>query len=127
MQEIEEIIKNTVNTTIEGLKGSGLLKVQKKKKFEKTEELLRNYNALSMSVDPAAHSLTNNIETALSYIRPDPYYEIIPLYYIGGWTREQLAIKYNTSTTTISRNKARLVNQLKVILFSEDYIRELMS
>lgn len=123
-QEIDELIKNTVNITVERLKASGLLTVQDRNTYQKTEELLKNYNALSISTDPAAHNLICNIEKALLHIREDPYYEIVPLYYIGGWTREQLASKYNTSVATISRNKTRLIRLLKIILFPEDYVKE---
>jgi len=128
--DLEKVIKDTVTLTVDHLRTEGLLKDlrdQDKTAYEKTEDLLRNYNALSMSDDRTAHELVSRIEKALTFIQKDPYYEIITLYYIGGRTREQLASKYNTSVTTISRNKARLIRQLQVILFSSDYIRQHLS
>lgn len=124
---IEKIIKKTVESTILGLKTAGLLADRNINTFRKTEELLRNYNALSASGDPIAEKMVDNIEKALINIRADPYYEVITLYYIEGWTREQLAERFDTSVTTISRNKKRLVEQLKIILFSCDYIKEIYS
>lgn len=128
--DLEKVIKDTVALTVDHLRTQGLLtdlKEQGKTAYEKTEDLLRNYNALSMSDDRTAHELVSRIEKALSYIQKDPYHEIVTLYYIGGRTREQLASKYNTTVTTISRNKARLVRQLQVILYSSDYIRQHLS
>lgn len=124
---IEEIIKKTVDSTILRLKVAGLLSDKNMNTFRKTEELLRNYNAFTLSRDPAAEKMITNIEKALSYIKTDPYYEVITLYYIQSWTREQLAEKFNTTVTTISRNKKRLVEQLKIILFSDEYIKEIYS
>lgn len=124
MGEIDEIIKKAVKSTISGLKAEKLLKESNYDTFRRTEELLRNYNALSLSEDPAAAKMMMKIEAALSSIKKDPYYEIVPLYYIGGRTREELADRFDTSVTTISRNKSRLIRKLKVVLFSDDYIRE---
>lgn len=125
--DLEKIIKDTVALTVERLKTEGLLKdLKKKTAYEKTEELLRNYNALSMSDDKTAHELVRRIEKALTFIQRDPYYEVITLYYIGGRTMEQLAEKFDTSVATISRNKAVLVKKLQVILFSSEYIKQIV-
>lgn len=96
-----------------------------KNAFQKTEELLRNYNTLSASGSASAGKMIQQIESALSHIRDDPYYDVITLYYIGGRTREELAARYETSVTTITRQKARLVKKLAIILFPEEYIRML--
>lgn len=120
--EIEEIIKSTVDSTVKELKKSRMLKVRST--FQKTEDLLRNYNALSVSLDPAGEIITR-IETALSYIKDDTYYEIVLLYYIEGKTLEQLSEQFNVSVPTISRNKTRLVRQLAVLMFPTEYINEL--
>ena len=122
---IEQIIKKTVKSTVFELRSAGLLNDKITSSYQKTEELLRNYNVLSMSSDPAASMIIDRIENALSYIKEDPYYEIITLYYIGGRTREELADRFDTTVTTISRNKSRLVNKLKVVLFTHDYIKEI--
>lgn len=125
MCSIEEIIKNTVDSTILALKENGILRLHMVTTYHKTENLLRNYNALSLSSDPAADKIIQKIESALSYIKSDSYYEIIPLYYIGCRSREELAEKYGTTVTTISRNKSRLIRQLQVMLFPDEYIKEI--
>lgn len=122
--QIEEIIKKTVNTTILELKREGLLVTKIRSTYRKTEDFLRNYNAFSLSDDPKALQMISKIEKALSYIKDDPYYETVTLYYIGGWSREDLAEKYNSTITTITRNKSRLVRKLSIILFADEYIKE---
>lgn len=124
-KETKEIIDATVEATVSALKAAGLISSRQESTYRKTEELLRNYNALTMSGDPTAEELVRKIETALEYIKDDPYYETVTLYYIGGWTREQVADRFESTVKTITRNKTRLINRLKAILYTEEYIAEM--
>ena len=124
---IEDIIKRTVDETILRLQVAGLLKDAEKTAYQKTEELLRSYNALSMSGDETAERMILKIEAALQLIKDDPYYEIIPRFYISGESREARADSMQISVTTISRNKARLVEKLSAVLFASDFIRALFA
>ena len=103
----EELIKKTVNETVLRLKVAGLMKDTNKTPHQKTEDLLRNYQAFTMSGDPAAEKMILQIESALNSIQDDPYYEVITLYYLENLTRDYIADYYDTSPTTISRNKKR--------------------
>lgn len=123
--DIKKIIEDTVNATVIKLKMSGLMKDDRKTAYQKTEELLRNYNEFCMSDQPYAKKLVKNIDAALYDIKTDIYYDIIPLIYFKGETREFVAECFNTTVTTISRNKTRLINKLKIRLFSDDVIYEL--
>ena len=127
MQEsdIKQIISDTVNMTVLKLKTAGLMKDSRKSAFQKTEELLRNYNAFMKSDQPYARTVVNKINDALHSIEDDPYYEVIPLIYFDEQSREYIAEQFDTTVTTISRNKTRLVNKLKAMLFSDDLIYEL--
>ena len=87
---VEEVIKKTVDETVIRLKYAGLMKDNGKTIFQKTEELLRNYNVFSLSGDPAAEKMILQIENALQSISGDFYYDVIPLYYIQKMTREGL-------------------------------------
>ena len=58
-------------------------------------------------------------------VMDDMYYDVIVMYYFEKKTREEIAEQYDTTVTTISRNKTRLINKLKPILFSDDVIYEL--
>ena len=125
MENIDKIIEDTVNRTVLKLKLAGLMKDDRKTAAQKTEELLRNYPSFKLSDQPYTKKLCQKIETALKTIQNDYYYEIIALYYFEQMTREEVAERFNTSETTISRNKRRLIDNLSAVLFSDDLIYEL--
>lgn len=122
---IKQIINDTVNATVLKLKMAGLMKDDRKTAYEKTEKLLRNYEAFKTSDQPYTIKLVKKINDALDAIADDPYYEIISMCYFENETREIMAEYFDTTVTTISRNKTRLINKLKVQLFSDDVIYEL--
>lgn len=123
--DIKKIISDTVNMTVLKLKMAGLMKDNKKTAYQKTEELLRNYEDFKKSDQPYAQKLVKRIDAALYDIKNDIYYDVIPLYYFDGNTREFVAEYFDTTVTTVSRNKTRLINKLKVKLFSDEVIYEL--
>lgn len=124
--DIKKIIEDTVNITVLKLKMSGLMKDDRKTAFQKTEELLMNYNTFSKIEDqPYTRKLIKIIDAALDEIRDDIYFDIIPLLYFQKKTREYVAEYYNTSEKTVTRNKNRLINKLKTRFFSDDVIFEL--
>lgn len=123
--EIQQMINDTVNSTVLKLKMAGLMKNDRKTAYEKTEELLRNYEVFKTSNQPYTIKLVKKINDALNTIIDDPYYDIIPMYYFDHETREMIAEYFDTTVTTISRNKTRLINKIKPILFSDDVIYEL--
>ena len=61
---------------------------------------------------------------ALEDIKDDLYYDIIIMSYFEGRSREYMAEYFDTTVTTVSRNKNRLINKLKARLFSDDVIME---
>ena len=123
--DIQRIINDTVNATVLKLKMAGLMKDNRKTAFQKTEELLRNYETFKKSDQPYTQKLVKMIDHALYIIRDDIYYDIIPMQYFQNETREVIAERFNTTVTTISRNKVRLINKLTLMLFSDDVIYEL--
>ena len=124
--ETQKMIEYIVDRTVIKLKMSGLMKDTRKTAYQKTEALLRNYNTFSKVEDqPSTTKLMKIINEALDEIKDDPYYEIIPLIYFENATREYVAEEFDTTVTTISRNKNRLVNKLKTRIFSDEVIYEL--
>ena len=125
--ETIDIIHETVDYTIAKLKLSGLLKDNRQTAFQKTEEILRNYNELkkSYSEDGTAKKFVDIIDKALKELLDDMYYDIIPMIYFEKLSREQVAEYFDTTVTTISRNKRRLINKLKYQIFADDVIYEL--
>lgn len=127
LDEIQKIISQTVDQTILKLKMTGLMKDKRQSAFQKTECILRDYNKLTdaHSEDGTAKSFVEIIDKALSEIKDDDYYEIIPMIYFEGRSREDVAEYFNVTITTVSRNKTRLINQLKTYIFADDVVREL--
>lgn len=124
MDDIKQIINDTVNATVLKLKMAGLMKGDKKSAYQKTEELLKNYNAFKESDQPYTEKLVREIDMALEDIKDDLYYDIIIMSYFEGRSREYMAEYFDTTVTTVSRNKNRLINKLKARLFSDDVIME---
>ena len=124
---IDEIIEKTVDRTVIKLKLSGLMKDNRQTAFQKTEEILRNYNELkkSYSEDGTAKKFVDIVDTALRGLLDDTYYDIIPMIYFENQTREAVAEYFDTTVTTISRNKRRLINKLKYQIFADTVIYEL--
>lgn len=125
--DVKDIIRETVDYTIVKLKLSGLMKDNRQTAFQKTEQILRNYNELkkSYSEDGTAKKFIDIIDNALKELESDLYYEIIPMMYFENETREAIAEYFDTTVTTISRNKRRLINKLKYLIFADDVIYEL--
>ena len=125
-EAISEVIDETVNATVLKMKMVGLVKDNTKTAFQKTEEILRNYTTSKKIKDqPYTVKLVKQIEEALEEIRDDPYYDIIPMYYFEDETRENIALTLETTVRTVARNKRRLIDYLKVKLFSDSCIYEI--
>jgi len=60
------------------------------------------------------------IDRAMEAITDDKYYEIIPLKYWDGLTIEEISEKIVCDEKTVRRNRSRLVNKLKIMLFGAD-------
>ena len=124
--EVKQIISDTVNETVLKMKMAGLMKDNRKTATEKLEELLRNYPTFKQITDKEyTVKLVQKVDEAMQTIAGDPYYDVIRLFYFEDQTRESIALDYGCTETTISRNKTRLLNRLKTILFSDEVIFEL--
>lgn len=64
------------------------------------------------------------IERAMEAITGDKYYDIIPMKYWDGMTFEDIAERFECEEKTVRRNKSRLVNKLKIMLFGADALNE---
>ncbi|BAE83976.1 sigma factor-like helix-turn-helix DNA-binding protein [Desulfitobacterium hafniense] len=60
------------------------------------------------------------IERAVETIKDDEYYDVIPMKYWDGLTIEEIAERLGREEKTIRRNKSRLINKLKIMLFGAD-------
>lgn len=69
--------------------------------------------------------LIKTVETALAEITNDQYYPIIEKFYFESRPWEKIVEDCKCDKTTMYRNKKRLVDQLKISLFSGEVITEI--
>lgn len=130
--DFKEAISDKENQ-IEEIKHNGIPKKSKSITFystmhyintdeeEKIEEVIKTLeNSISNT-----KRLINLIDNSLNKLKNDKYYKIIELKYFNGETREKIAEIFNADVSTITRNKNRLLNSLKINLFSDEVIEEL--
>lgn len=119
-----EIIEATANRTAQAMVAQ---KSYKKTAYQRTEALLRCYPSMCKAKgQPRTEKMVAKIDEALEDIQADPYYRIIPLFYFDGETRENIASMLASTVRTVGRNKRRLVNELKIRLFSDQCIYEIL-
>ena len=102
---------------------SGNYQLDTRNDFEKAEEQIE---ALENSILITKRYIAV-IDDALSKLEDDKYYDLIRLRYFEGKTREEIAEYFDVDVATISRNKNRLINTLKIYLFSDEAIKEIFS
>jgi hypothetical protein len=67
------------------------------------------------------------IDKCMAALRNDPYYEVLPMRYFEGRTLEDIGVIFGKDTATISRNRVRLVKELSMRLFPDQYVSEIMN
>lgn len=65
------------------------------------------------------------VDDALRLISGEPYFDIINMLYFEGRSREYIAEHFEVDVATISRNKNKLIDSLKIYLFPDASIMEL--
>ncbi len=88
----------------------------------KEEKIQQLENSISIT-----KNLISVIDKNLEKLRDDEYYEIIKLKYFENKKGDEIAEYFNVEPSTITRNKNRLINILKIYLFSDDVVNELFS
>ncbi len=97
--------------------------IESKFEEERAEEQITKIEQ-SISV---TKNFIDTINAAVYKLKGDPYYKIIQLKYFEGKTREEIAEYFDVDVKTITRNKSRLINKLKIDLFSEESLFEMLS
>lgn len=67
------------------------------------------------------------VDNGLYKLRHDPYHVVLSLRYIEGCTLEDIGVQLNCDTSTVSRNKNRLVKELSMWLFPNEVATECMN
>ena len=124
--EIQQIINDTVQTTVLQLKAAGLLKDGTKTAYEKTEALLYQYPELKKVDEPYAKRVVQEVDACLADAADDPYIDLIRLYYFAGEKNAACADLLFCDERTARRNRVNLVKRFSARLASDDFIRELL-
>lgn len=129
--KIDELIgkaaEKTARAVVAEMKRAGMVKENHLGSFKKTERILYEYPDWLMQDNPTEETkrFCMLIEKALDRIRNDPYFEIIVLKYFRGYTHEKIAEHFDVDVSVISKRRTKLINQLRPVIFSDDFIREL--
>ena len=130
----KELINLTVKHTVAELKRNGLIRENKLNSFQKTEKALDIYHKLKHISETykfddmqVTVDFIRMIDDALESISDDPYFQIIELKYFNGWTHEQIAEYFDVQPAAISKQRKRLINKLRPLIFPNEYISELFS
>ena len=123
----ERVAELTARAVVREMKRAGMVKDNKLGSFKKTERALYEY-AEWVNVEDASPLTVNfckRITAALGKIQDDPYYQIIELKYFEHWTHEKIAEYFDVDVSVISKRRTKLINQLRPLIFSDDFINEL--
>ena len=130
----KELIEMTVKHTVTELKRNGLIRENRLDSFRKTEKALDIYHKLKHISETykfddmqVTVDFIRMIDDALESISDDPYFEIIPMKYFDGKTHEQIAEYFDVQPAAISKQRKRLINKLRPLIFPNEYISELKS
>ncbi len=66
------------------------------------------------------------IDKCMKALEKDPYYKVLEMRYFEGRTLEEIGVLFKCDSSTISRNRNRLVKELSLRLFPDDVINEMM-
>ena len=93
-------VRQIVRETIRELNDMGLMKNFQDISYSQATAVLADYYKNGQK-DLA-------VKSALEKIKGDPYFEIIPMYFVNRFTIERIAEVFDVEVSTISRNKKRL-------------------
>lgn len=132
--KLKQAIKHNKNR-IKDLEENGLQKIQSGKGVHVVpattpykpdeEELVQKEISKLNQRNKIVNSSIKWINEILLTFKEDKYYELIRLKYYENKTREEIAEYFECDVKTISRNRNRIVNDLKGMLFPNDSINEL--
>lgn len=126
--KVNDLIDKTARAIVTELKRAGMIKDNRLGSFKKTERILYEYGSwrtMSDGVTAETRRFMALIDRALDRVKDDPYFELIRLKYFEGWTHERIAEYFDVDVSVISKRRTKLINQLRPIIFSDDFIREL--
>jgi hypothetical protein len=129
--KITDVINNTADQTaravVRELKRAGIVKENKLGSFKKVERSLYEFYEWKDRDDigDETKKFCALVERAFDRVRDDKYFMLIPLKYGERWTHERIAEYFDVDVSVISKRRTKLINQLRPVIFSDDFIIEL--
>lgn len=124
-KEIRQLEQESINIPKPQAKSNTLILNEKEGTYVYGDETLETRISELKQISIKTKSQIRLVRNALKHIRNDKYYNIIELYYFKRMTIEEVAEKMDCSVGTISMNKKRLINELKIYIFPDTFINEL--
>lgn len=123
---IEETAQKTARAVVAELQRAGKIKPERIGTFKKTERVLYMFPTMQKDADGETGKLYEQIRRALNEIADEPYFELIQQKYFYKWTHERSAEYFDVDEKTIRYQRKKLVDRLRPLIFSDEYIRELI-
>lgn len=125
--KVSELIEKTARAVVAEMKRADLVKDNRLGSFKKTERALYEFYEWSGReyLTPETEKFCTLVFEALDRVKDDPYFEIIEMKYKDHWTHEKIAEYFDVDVSVISKRRTKLINQLRPVIFSDDFIREL--
>lgn len=123
--EVKQLEKEIEDIPKAPAKSNTLVLNEKDATYIYGDETLETRISELKQISVKAKSQVRLVKSALKKIENDKWYDIISMYYFDGMKIEAIAEELDCSVSTISDNKKRLMNELKVYIFPDTFIEEL--
>lgn len=90
--------------------------------LEKAEEQI----AILQKENEVTKRMLARIDDILAGMQNEPYYQVIPMYYFDGKKYDVIGGELGISNATVSAHKKQFVNKIKIMMFSDTVIMELL-
>lgn len=129
-EKLDKLISEKEKLAKSIIKSKRVVLKEENQNYYYTDETLENsINELKQLIIKTKAEISF-IDKCISELRDDEYYEIISMWYFKGkkegYTREKIAEYYDCDVDTVTRNRKRLVNKLKFLLFAKDSLHNLI-
>lgn len=122
----ERAADKAARAVVAELQRTGQIKAERLGTFKKTERVLYMFPTMQKGADGETGKLYEQIRRALNVIADDPYFELIPQKYFYKWTHERSAEYFNVDEKTIRYQRKKLIDRLRPLIFSDEYLREMI-
>lgn len=124
-EEVKKLEEEAKGIAIPTAKSNSLILNERNNTYVYGDETLETRISELKQISVKAKSQIRLVKSALKKIENDKYYDIIPMYYFEEKTIEEIAEECEWAVGTVSKHKKRLMNDLKVYVFSDTFIEEL--